>query len=457
MIRGSNIVVVGAARSGLALARYLAAQGGRVTLSDQRAAANLAGLEGLAELEVAFDLAGHSEACFSAADLIVISPGVPLTQPLLAAAVRRGTPVIGEIELAFEELRAPMVAVAGTNGKSTVTTLIGLIFSCWGKKTFVGGNLGMPLICAAEEKGWDWIVAEVSSFQLEAILTFRPRYGLMLNITEDHLDRYPNMGAYTAAKANLFLNMESSDTAVLNADDPLVMELAGRVRAQRVLFSSRQELPQGIGFNGSEIVWCWQGEERRFAAAELRLRGLHNVENVMAALVPALLEGCPPSLAWEAVCSFGGLEHRMVLVRTLDGVAWYNDSKGTNVGSVVKSLAGLASPVTLIAGGKDKGGDYAPLRQPLRDKVAHLILIGEAASRMEEALLDATHVVRAAGLREAVDLARELTPFGGSVLLSPACSSFDMFTSFEDRGRQFSELVLGLEERKDAAASGGAG
>jgi UDP-N-acetylmuramoylalanine--D-glutamate ligase len=454
-IRGNNILVVGAGRSGLALARYLAAHGGRVTLSDQRPATALTGLEDLEGLGVTLDLGGHSPARFEAAALIVISPGVSLGQPLLAAALERGTPVIGEIELAFQSLSAPLVAVAGTNGKSTVTTLAGRIFSHWGKKTFVGGNLGTPLISAAGEPGWEWIVDEVSSFQLEAIHAFRPRYGLLLNITEDHLDRYPDMAAYVAAKANLFRNMEATDTAVLNAEDPRVMALAGRIRARQVLFSSRRELPAGMGFNGREIVWRWGGAEQRFVAEELRIRGLHNVENVMAALIPALLEGCPPSLAWEAACSFGGLEHRMVLVRNLGGVAWYNDSKGTNVGSVVMSLAGLTAPVTLIAGGKDKGGDYAPLRQPLRDKVIHLILIGQAAERMEAAFRDVTHVLRAADLREAVKRARELTPAGGSVLLSPACSSFDMFMDFEDRGRQFTELVLGLEEDRHAAASGG--
>ena len=210
----------------------------------------------------------------------------------------------------------------------------------------------------------------------------------------------------------------------------------------------------GIGFNGREIVWRGFGEERRFAVAELRLRGLHNVENVMASLIPALLAGCPPPMAWQAVCSFSGLEHRMALVRVLDGVSWYNDSKGTNVGSVIKSLAGLAPPVTLIAGGKDKGGDYAPLRPLVADKVRHLVLIGQAAERMAEAFQDVTCVHRATDLRHAVERAREVTPAGGSVLLSPACSSFDMFTSFEDRGRQFTELVLACEEKLDAATSG---
>jgi len=453
-IRGSDIVVVGAGRSGLALARYLAAAGARVTLSDQRRAAALAGLEELAAAGVAFDLGGHSEARFAAADLIVISPGVPLNLPALAAAAGRGTPIIGEIELAFQQLSAPLVAVAGTNGKSTVTTLIGLIFSHWGKKTFVGGNLGTPLISAAAEKDWEWIVAEVSSFQLEAIRTFRPRCGLLLNITEDHLDRYPDMASYAAAKANLFMNMEKTDTAVLNADDPRVMALAQGIRARRVLFSAQGEMSVGIGFNGREIVWRGFGEERRFAVAELRLRGLHNVENVMASLIPALLAGCPPPMAWQAVCSFSGLEHRMALVCVLDGVSWYNDSKGTNVGSVIKSLAGLAPPVTLIAGGKDKGGDYAPLRPLVADKVRHLVLIGQAAERMAEAFQDVTCVHRATDLRHAVERAREVTPAGGSVLLSPACSSFDMFTSFEDRGRQFTELVLACEEKLDAATSG---
>jgi UDP-N-acetylmuramoylalanine--D-glutamate ligase len=444
---GKSIVVAGAGRSGLALAAYFRARGAAVTLSDSRTAEKIAGLEPVRELGVALDLGGHTTALFERADLVAISPGVPLDNPAVAEAMRCAVPVVGEIEVAFAELSAPLVGITGTNGKSTTTSVMGEVFRAWGKRTFVGGNLGTPLIEALGE-AWDWVVAEISSFQLEAIRTFRPRYGLLLNITEDHLDRYPDMAAYVAAKLRLFENMESADVAVLNAEDPLVMEATRGIRARRLLFSSRRVLPEGMGFDGEAIVWRHGGAEQRFAVTELQLKGLHNVENVMAALIPPLLEGCPPELAWRAACAFGGLAHRMAPVRTLDGVTWYNDSKGTNVGSVVKSLAGLVAPVTLIAGGKDKGGDYAPLAPLVREKVAHLILIGQAAPRLEEALGELTHTLRAATLEEAVRLARQLTPGGGSVLLSPGCSSFDMFKSFEERGEVFARAVLELPEKE---------
>ncbi|PLX81653.1 MAG: UDP-N-acetylmuramoyl-L-alanine--D-glutamate ligase [Desulfuromonas sp.] len=446
-LRNKKIVVVGAGRTGLALAGYFHERGAEVILSDRRPAARIAGLEPLRQAGVALDLGGHTAAYFGAADLVAISPGVPLSVPAVAGAIRLGVPVLGEVEVAFRELSAPMVAITGTNGKSTTTTLAGEIFQAWGRAVFVGGNLGTPLV-EAVGGAWDWIVAELSSFQLEGIESFRPRYAMLLNISDDHLDRYPDMAAYVAAKMRIFENMTDSDVAVLNADDPLVQEAAAAIRARRVEFSSRRLLPAGMGFEGGEIVWRWGGEEHRFPARELRLRGAHNLENVMAALIPPLLEGCPAQLAWRAACSCAGLPHRMELVRELDGVAWYNDSKGTNVGSVVKSLAGLAAPVTLIAGGKDKGSDYGPLAGPLREKVAHLVLIGQAAERMARDLAGHTDTVRVETLDDAVQRARELTPSGGSVLLSPACSSFDMFANFEERGDAFCRAVNALPQRE---------
>jgi len=446
--RGKNVVVTGAGRTGLALCAYFCRRGAIVTLSDSRSAGQISGLDALTGMEVAFDLGGHSEDIFCAADLVVISPGVPLTVPAVAAAVRVGIPVLGEIEIAFAEFEAPLVAITGTNGKSTTTTVMGEIFQAWGKTTFVGGNLGTPLIEAVDGRHWDWGVAELSSFQLEAIASFHPRYALLLNLTEDHLDRYPDMTSYVAAKMRIFENMTTEDVAVLNAEDALVMQATAAIRPRQVLFSSAQLLEQGMGYDGSDIVWRWQGVEQRFPVRELRLKGLHNIENVMAAMIPPLLEGCPPEVTWPAACAFAGLPHRMVEVRVLDGVPWYNDSKGTNVGSVLKSLAGLAAPVTLIAGGKDKGGDYAPLAGLVKVKVAHLVLIGQAAGRMEEALGQLTHTVRAGSLPEAVQLARKLTPTGGSVLFSPGCSSFDMFKNYEERGDLFARAVLDLADQE---------
>ncbi len=444
-LRQKSIVVVGAGRTGVALCEYFVARGARVVLSDARSAERIGPFPRLVELGVVFDFAGHTQSLFTGADLIAVSPGVPLEVPAIAAARDRGVAVLGEIEIAFKELCAPLAAITGTNGKSTTTTVMGEIFNAWGKRTFVGGNLGTPLIEALGGE-WDWLVAELSSFQLEAIETFRPRHALLLNVSEDHLDRYPDMASYLGAKMRIFENMTEDDTAVLNAADPLVMEAAASIRAKKIFFSSQSLLAEGMGFDGSDLVWRHEGLEHRFPSSELRLKGLHNIENVMAALIPPLLEGCPAETAWRACCAFGGLPHRMAPVRQLGGVTWYNDSKGTNVGSVVKSLAGLSAPVSLIAGGKDKGGDYAPLADLVRERVAHLILIGQAAGRIADELGHLTHTVRAATLEEAVALARELTPAGGSVLLSPGCSSFDMFKSYEERGDRFSRAVQALPE-----------
>ncbi|AJF07292.1 UDP-N-acetylmuramoyl-L-alanine--D-glutamate ligase [Geoalkalibacter subterraneus] len=443
---GKNVLIVGGGKTGLALLGFFLRQGARVTLSDRRDETRIPQVEIMRRAGVTLDLGGHDPAKFKNADLIVVSPGVSLTQPAISAAIEAGVPVWGEIEVAARVLNAPLVAITGTNGKSTVTTLIGRIFEKCGSKTFVGGNLGQPLIEAEREHDWDWIIAEISSFQLEAVQTFRPRHALLLNISEDHLDRYDAMEDYMAAKARIFAAQTENDWAILNSEDSLVQKIAHQGRARRIQFSSRQVLEEGMGFDGRDIVWRHDGSEKRFPAAELKLAGIHNIENVMAALIPPLLEGCPAETAWEAVCRFTGLPHRMTHVRTLDGVSWYDDSKATNVGSVVKSLEGPAAPIILIAGGKDKGGDYGPLRDLVAGKVACLILIGEAAARMEQDLAGTTRIERAADLAEAVQTAHRLATAGTTVLLSPACSSFDMFRDFEDRGDQFASLVRQLPE-----------
>ncbi len=444
---GKHVVVVGAGRTGLALADYFLAKEARVTLSDRRTRGGIKGIEKLVDHGVVFDLGGHDPEKFATADLVVISPGVPLEIPAIVAALDAGVPVLGELEIAGRALTAPIIGITGTNGKSTVTSLLGEIYRAWGKRVFVGGNLGTPLISAVGE-AWDRVVVEISSFQLEAIERFRPHVALLLNLTEDHLDRYPDMASYCAAKAHLFDNQQAGDFAVVNGDDALARATVHGA-ARRVEFKISRVPDEGVGFDGRHIVWNWLGDEKRFDVAQMQLKGLHNVENAMAALVPALLDGCPADVAWEAICGFAGLPHRMNLVRTLDGVAWYNDSKGTNVGSVVKSLAGLDGPVTLIAGGKDKGGDYAPLRPLLEEKGGTLLLIGEAAERMARELAGCCPIERCATLEAAVEKAQQITPSGGSVLLSPGCSSFDMFASFEERGEVFSRAVNALKARHE--------
>lgn len=440
---GQTIVVVGAGGSGRSLARFFLARGARTILSDYRPLDRLACLDDLQTAGVILDCGGHSEPLFTGADLVVTSPGVPLEIAAIQAAIRCGVPVLGEIEIAWRELSAPLIGITGTNGKSTVTTLIGEMLCSWGKRTFVGGNLGTPLIEAVGQT-WDWLVVELSSFQLETMHLFRPAYGLLLNISEDHLDRYPDMASYRNAKLRLFENMTADDIAVLNADDPAVAAVAADIAARVVWFSGSGLPQQGMGLAGSEIVWRWQGEERRFDVAELQIGGRHNLENVMAALIPPLLAGCPPSAAWQAACGFTGLPHRMQLIGERSGVRWYDDSKGTNVGSVVKSLEGLLPPVTLIAGGKDKQGELAPLRPLIAAKVEHLVLIGEAAARMAEAFAGQTCIHRADSMEAAVAIAARLTAPGGTVLLSPGCSSFDMFRDYRERGERFATAFKNL-------------
>lgn len=446
--RNQQVIVVGAGLSGQALVRFMIDRGAAVTLTDLRSLEQLGGLPGLAGLPVRYNLGGHDLDLFEQADLVAISPGVPLTGAPLQRALSCGIPVLGEVELASREIAAPIIAVTGTNGKSTTTSLIGEVLQAWGKKVFVGGNLGTPLV-AAVGRDYEVVVVELSSFQLETIATFHPQIAVLLNLSPDHLDRYPDLASYYAAKGNQFRNMKATDYAVLNADDPEVCRLSAEISATRIWFSAAGKKVAGLIRDGDSLVWNWSGQQKIFSLSLLQLSGEHNVENAMAALIPALLLECPAEIAWNAICHFGGLEHRMQLVRTLAGVAWYNDSKGTNVGSVLKSLAGLNYPVTLIAGGKDKGGDYAPLRPLLKRVVKDLILIGEAREKMKAAFAGCCEIVCAESLDEAVATAYRLTGAGGTVLLSPACSSFDMFDNYEHRGDSFVRLVKALPEARE--------
>lgn len=443
-----KILVVGLARTGVAVARFLAAQGARVTVTDMKDEAALAPLlEQLADLDIDYELGRHERHSFLMADLIVVSPGVPMDiKPLLLAKAQR-RPVISEIELAARFLAAPIVAITGTNGKTTTTTLTGEIFAACGFKTFVGGNIGNPLIeLVTSGEAVDRVVVELSSFQLEGIVDFRPQVAVLLNITEDHLDRYATYQEYIDAKLRIFENQTSADYAVLNIDDPLVAAYAGKMKARVVPMSQRQELAQGIFYCNGSIVYRWEGREELFATASFRLKGVHNIENIMAALASTLLMGCDAGQALAAVEAFAGLPHRMEFVREVRGVAWYEDSKGTNVGSVVKSLESFDSGITLIAGGKDKGGEYTPLADLVKERVSHLILIGEAKERMRNALGSLTDTHLADTLEDAVALAHRLTSPGGVVLFSPACSSFDMFKNYEERGERFKSLVRSLDD-----------
>ena len=313
--RDKKIVVVGAGVSGLALCRLLVERAARVTLSDRQSADSIVGLEQFEGLPIAYDFGQHTFEIFTGADLIVMSPGVPTTIPAVQAAAKQGVPIIGEVELAAREIDAPIIGITGTNGKSTTTALLGEILNACGKKTFVGGNIGEPLTNAIHEQNLEWLVVELSSFQLETINQFRPRYAMLLNISADHLDRYSGMTEYIAAKQRLFENMTKNDRVILNADDPAVVEAAKGISAHKIWFSTVQPVAEGMSLQSGKIVWRWQGEEERFPVEQLRIKGLHNIENVMAAMIPALCEKCSPQQVWQAVCMFNGLPHRMELVR----------------------------------------------------------------------------------------------------------------------------------------------
>jgi UDP-N-acetylmuramoylalanine--D-glutamate ligase len=455
-LAGQRVLVVGLGRSGLSVARLCAQRGARVRVTDARPPSALA--EALAALppEIgpeARELGGHRKQSFLDSDLIVLSPGVP---PLaeVAAARAAGVAITGEIELAAGFVQAPVVAVTGTNGKSTTTTLAGAMLAATGRPTFVGGNLGTPLAEAVgtPAAGPDGhVVVEVSSFQLETAVRFAPRVGILLNISPDHLDRYDGIEAYAAAKARLFAAQRPDDFAVVNVDDDRVRAIAEQVPAQVVPLSTRRSL---AGERRAAAGWV-EGDQIRlrlpgapapesYPAQSPGLIGRHNTENALAAALAARLCGATAGQVRATLQSFRPLPHRMILVGERAGVAFYDDSKGTNVGAVVAALDGFPRPVVLIAGGRDKGGSYAPLAGALAQVGRAAVLIGEAAERMESALASRLPVRRAATLEEAVAVAAALAHPGDAVVLSPACASFDMFRNYEHRGQVFAAAVAAL-------------
>lgn len=432
-------MVVGLGISGRAVARFASAHGASLVLTDTRT--DIA-RDGLPQGDLHFG--AESEAWLRGVDLIVASPGVPPASALIRAARASAIPVIGELELASQFITAPMVAVTGTNGKSTVTMLVGEILKAVGMKTFVGGNLGTPLIEAAHGV-FDAAVVEVSSYQLETIATFKPKVGVHLNLSEDHLDRYRDLDEYGRAKARLFENQDQGDWAILNRDDPEVWKLAGNIRSR--VFSFGTSLPSknpAIWFESGDLIFDDGRRRGRIGLDDFKLPGRHNLSNAMAAAAAALALDVDPLVIDRAFAHFSGLPHRTEFVCEKDGVTFIDDSKGTNVGAVVEALADVRGPVILIAGGTDKGGDYAPLRAPLEEKVRLLILIGAAREKMRAALEGATTITPVPTLAEAVKLAASQARRGDSVLLSPACSSFDQFKDYAERGRIFQELVRAL-------------
>ncbi len=442
-LHGRKVLVVGMARTGIATAKFLKAKGSLVTASEAKPEDEMEeAVEELKGMDISTEWGGHRTETFLKQDMIVVSPGVDLSIEPIQKAIQRGVRVISEIELAYHFIQVPIIAVTGTNGKTTTTLLMGEMLKEDGKKVGVGGNVGEPLVLFADGRDrWEVLVVEISSFQLEAIEDFRPRISILLNITEDHLDRYSRYTDYIEAKVRIFANQNSGDLAVLNRDDSIVMQLRDRVRARKVFFSLSERPDEGAFSDGQTIFLRLGGKREEYSLAKTPLKGIHNVENMMAALTTARSFGCSKKAVQAVLNRFEGLEHRLEFVREIRGVRFYDDSKGTNVGSVVKSLQSFSEPMILIAGGKDKNGDLSPLEGLIQKRVKHLILIGEARERMNRELGGLTDTVMAKTMEEAVLLAHQKAKAGEVVLLSPACSSFDMFKDYKERGKVFKEAV----------------
>ena len=447
-LNGQKVTVVGLGETGKALVPFLANRGARVTVSDSRSETELAAeVEAVARFAPELDLGGHSEDVFLKSDLIVISPGVPLTLPPLKRANDKGVRVIGELELAFRFMKKDIVAVTGTNGKSTTVTLLGHILRTGGKKVFVGGNLGIPLISfVSGDQTDDIAVVEVSSFQLETIETFRPHWAVVLNLSPDHLDRYGSIEEYRSAKAAVFRNQKPEDFAVLNFDDPGVSSMAAKVRSQIRYFSRKEKVPRGAFIENNSVVLTGDGLHgiETVSLARSILQGGHNHENILASLLIARDVGVEHDKLEEALETFTPLKHRMEFVASINGVIFYDDSKGTNVGAVAQALSGMDRPVVLILGGRDKDSDFTLLSEPVRKKTRALVMVGEAGPDIYRALKDDAPSHLAGSFKEAVENAYHLARPGDAVLLSPACASFDMFQNYAHRGRVFQELVRGL-------------
>ncbi len=446
-LAGKRVVVVGLARSGEAACRLLLKQGASVIGTDQRSEGELGpGLYGLRRDGVVLELGGHRSLSPLSADLVVVSPGIDLREPFFQRVRAAGIPLIGEVELAYQCSEATFIGVTGTNGKSTTTTLLGAILKEAGLPSVVAGNIGTPLCQVAPGlPARELVVAELSSFQLETIKEFRPRVGLLLNLAPDHLDRYDQIEDYYQAKARLFQNQDRSDFAVVNADDSLVLEAAQKARARQVAFSRRKRLAEGAYLDEERLILALSGRRETICRwDEVKIQGVHNLENALAASIAAILVGAPTKAIRRGLVQFEGLEHRLEFVAEIGGVRFINDSKGTNVGAVVRSLESFSVPLVLIAGGKDKQSDFTPLVPLVRERVKRLILIGQATAKLRSQLDRACPMEEAPSLEEAVRRAAASASPGEVVLLSPACASFDMFTDFEDRGRVFKEAVRRL-------------
>jgi UDP-N-acetylmuramoylalanine--D-glutamate ligase len=451
-LSGKKVLIVGAARSGIGAAKFLVGQGAVVALTDQKPIEKWTP-EALALKELGVGLLPGEPPSWllDQLDLVVVSPGVPATIIPIRYAERAGAEVIGEVELAYRYLKGRIVAITGSNGKTTTTSLIGELLRDAGLKVQVGGNIGKALISMIETSRDDgWTVAELSSFQLETIKTFRPSIAVVLNVTPNHMDRYETFNDYAAAKHRIFMSQTAEDTAVLNADDPTVSSWASGLRARVMQFSVRKEIEDGVFLRGRELIYRGQV---LLNVDEMKLRGMHNVENVAAAMAAGISAGSSIESMNGTVRRFDPVEHRLEFVTEIEGVKFYNDSKATSVDATLKALEAFAhedGKVVLILGGKGKKAPYAPLEPLVRAKVRKLVLIGEDAETIVNELGTSAPFERASDMKDAVARSYAAAEKGDVVLLAPACASFDMFDSFEHRGKVFKEEVLSTDFTESA-------
>jgi len=446
-VAGKNILVVGLGRTGTALARFLAGRGAVVSVTDSKPASEVQeNMAALKDLPVRFALGAHTPDLLSGIDMIIPSPGVPPSHELLVEGAASGRAVISEIELAFGYLTEPVIAITGTNGKTTTTKLIGEILKGCGRRVFVGGNIGTPLIEYVDggERA-DYLVVEVSSFQLQWVDAFRPSVAMLLNASDDHLDYHGSFEEYVSVKERIFARQGPGDLAILNADDPLSEGMARRIRAEIVQFSSSKRLTEGISLDGPLLRYRDEGgTTEEYPTGGVKIPGVHNLENIMAAIVAARRCGCPPASIIGAVETFEGMPHRVEFVRSRGGVDIYNDSKGTNVDAVKRALESFSRPLVLLMGGRYKGGDFSSLSPLIQEKVKKLILFGEAGGRIGSFIGDIVDTEQVSDVKGAVDRACAGARPGDVILLSPGCSSFDEFVNYRERGDYFKEIVRGL-------------
>jgi UDP-N-acetylmuramoylalanine--D-glutamate ligase len=443
-LNNKRVLVVGLGKSGVASALFLKSRGARVTVSDAKPEAELRDeILLLLEHGITVETGGHGDRTFREQDLIVVSPGVPFDAPQLAQARNLGEPVIGEIELAAQFLSGQIVAITGANGKTTTTSLAGEIIAAGKFPTLVGGNIGTAAISFVDQAGpATWTVLEVSSFQLETIVEFRPRIAVIVNITPDHLDRHKTFDNYVNAKARIFENQRRDDFTVLNADDSTTAGLSDRTNAQLFWFSRKKEVEKGAFVRGTNIYFRdGHNESEVIPIGDIPLKGAHNLENVLAGISIGMLVGSGPRQIADAIRNFKAVAHRLEFVASVAGVEYYNDSKATNVDATIKALESFPGNIHLILGGKDKGSDYTALHELLRQRVKRVYTIGSAAAKIESQIQGTVEIEHAETLENAVRVASESAVAGDVVLLAPACASFDQFENYEHRGKVFKEVV----------------